>query len=180
MNLRNEIISRFGIEYIDDPLPGPRNDDEVILDVPGYRQTKDYTCGFVAGLIVLHTFFPKRSAARFLKDTRPRESWGLTSWKLVKVLRKNGVGISKRLKMSFRGVKKEIDLGFPIITSVKTNVRGEYHWVVIYGYGQRPHRVFVAGNGIPYLDFIRGKDALWSKFSKTLCPDGEFLVTYGK
>ncbi len=44
------------------------------LAVPGYRQVESDTCGFAAGLMVLHTFHPRADIDAFYRRVRPTRS----------------------------------------------------------------------------------------------------------
>ena len=72
-----------GIALVGDSLTHARDEDETTLDVPGYRQTHTYTCGFVAGLMVLHTFKPGSSIDRFFKRVDPDEEMGTSTTRLA-------------------------------------------------------------------------------------------------
>lgn len=148
--------------YVRDELVHPDGDDVVTLDVPGYRQAQSYTCGYVAGMMVLHYFKPRASAERFWSRCDP-ETHGLVSEsRLVTALRASGVRVGLRSRFTFDDITAAIDGGKPIITTVDDGG----HWFVIYGYRKRPERVFVA-NGSPnrlapsrersWADLVRGQ-----------------------
>src|SRR6185295_7778849 len=44
---------------------------------------------------------------------------------------------------------RTIDEGFPIIGVIENPGSEAAHWIVIYGYGRKPDRLFLATNGIP-------------------------------
>lgn len=166
-----------GICVISDWLRHPCTDDVVTLDIPGYRQVESFTCGFVAGLMVLHTFRPNASIDRFYYAVRPTLNHGASTRKVVNALRKSGVGVSIRNDLNFAEICKQIDNGFPIISTVITNDADTDHWIVIYGYGIKPSRVFIAANGLPY--FAR-REYSFAEYSKLASPRGFGLVCWGK
>lgn len=166
-----------GIVVISDPLSYPSSENVVTLDVPGYRQVESYTCGFVAGLMVLHTFRPKASIDRFYHAVNPTHSHGTSTRKVVNALRGFGVGVSIRKDLNFAGIREQIDSGFPIITCVRTKDEDVDHWVVLYGYRRNPNKVFIAANGLPYF----GRREYTVKEYRTLVrPLGFGLVCWGK
>ena len=67
-----------------------------------------------------------------------QDGTGQTS--IVRVLRQQGVGANLRYNMDFTGVAGSIDAGKVLIGYLED----EEHWLVIYGYGRGPRRVFVA------------------------------------
>ncbi len=175
---KDEIMDNTGYEYLGQRLSFADEDGAgVTLDIPGYRQTKAYTCGFVAGLMVLHTFKPKASADSFYYRCDPDEDTGMSTGQLAKALRASKVGVSVRRKMSFSQIRREINNGHPIITTVE-KPNGDEHWVVIYGFDVDPDRVFVAGNGLPIIPV--STSVSWTKFSSKLPDGGDFLVCWGK
>jgi hypothetical protein len=169
--------NRTGIVVVRDRLSHPGTDDVVTLDIAAYRQVESYTCGFVAGLMVLHTFRPSASIDRFYREVRPCSRYGASTRKVADALRKSGVGVSVRHDLDFAGIRGQIDAGFPIIACVHTDDPAVEHWVVIYGYGLRPNRVFIAANGLPY--FARRKYS-YAEYSRLSSPSRFGLVCWGK
>jgi hypothetical protein len=155
------------------PLSHPQDDRVHTLDVPGYRQTQLHTCGFVAGLMVLHYFDPTRSARLFYRRTQPTLDEGTPVPRLVRALRESYIQVEDRTDLNFERIVKSIRQGRPVITTVKRRF-DTGHWVVIYGVGFRPNRVFVAGNGIPYL--LDRSEMAWADFRKNWFVIGEGLV----
>ena len=181
-DMRDAFADRIDWRVIRDPLVHPKSDNVTTLDVVGYRQLESYTCGFAAGLIVLHTFHPKRSIKAFFDLVAANRQWGTQDGRLIKSLRASGVGVAERNDLTFAKICKIIDDGFPIITLVRSRERGVLHWVVLYGYGVKPNRVFIAGEG-PHLigHWLGYKEALWSDFKrKKWSTSGFGLVCWGK
>jgi hypothetical protein len=117
-------------------LSHPGTSDVTTLLIPGYKQTQAFTCGFVAGLMVLHALYPKASAEAFYRRVRPDPKMGTSNKKLIQALRQSGVSLSVVSSgLGFPEIQRNIDAGFPILTILKTNSDNEAHWVVIYGYG---------------------------------------------
>jgi len=176
--LRDYYVDRTGVAIIEECLKHPTSGDVVTLDVPGYCQTQDFTCGFVAGMMVTHSIYPNRSIDRFYRLCNPHKVYGMGTQKLAGALRKNGVAVGIRDDLNHCSIRNAIDSGYPIITCVHTGDEEIDHWVVIYGYGVRPNRVFLAGNGFPYLnrkeyDFKFFSSELWA-------PKGNGLICWGK
>lgn len=97
--------------------------------------------------------------------------------KLAKALRRTGIGVGIRHDLNHRSIRKTIDSGIPIITCVHTGDPDTDHWVVIYGYEVQPNRVFLAGNGFPYLS--RKEYAFSEFFSELWTPRGNGLICWG-
>ena len=114
----------------------------VLLRLPNYRQAKTFTCGLVAGLVVLHYFAPRRSSDAFRKRVAPTRDEGVSSRRMVTALRNSGIQVGIRRAMGFEDIAAAIDAGKPIIVTV-TRSEMEDHWVVLGGYARRPNRVFV-------------------------------------
>ncbi len=167
------------IRVLYDVLPHYASEGADLLDVPGYKQTQSYTCGFVAGLMVLRTFYPDADTEDFYNCVRPNPTSGTSNTRLISALRQNGIGVSVRNNLGFDQIRKTIDAGFPIITLVKTNDIDTLHWVVTYGYGlksgNRPNRIFVSGNS-----FFKSREIPWSKYARLISPKGFGLVCWGK
>jgi hypothetical protein len=168
---------KTGICMVRDRLSHPCSEDVVTLDIPGYRQVESFTCGFVAGLMVLHTFRPTACIDRFYRTVRPTFDQGASTNKVVNALRKSGVGVSIRNDLDFSGIRQQIDAGFPIIACIHTSDPEIDHWVVIYGYGIKPNRVFIAANGLPY--FAR-REYTYAEYARLSAPKGFGLVCWGK
>ncbi|MCB1204403.1 MAG: hypothetical protein KDN18_09100 [Verrucomicrobiae bacterium] len=174
---RDAFAARTGICVLHDRLKHPGVPGVVTLAVPGYRQVESYTCGFVAGLMVLHTFHPDADIDAFFHRVRPTRRHGASTRKVADALRRSGVGVSIRKRLGFREIRREIDAGFPILTCLKTGDEDVEHWVVIYGYGLKPNRLFIAGNGLPFFD---AREISWETYLKTAGSGRAGLVCWGK
>ncbi|HYF35367.1 MAG TPA: C39 family peptidase [Prosthecobacter sp.] len=165
-----------------EPLPHPVCGRANTLDLPGYRQMDAYSCGFVAGAMVLRCFHPRRSLRRFFDLCQPHYDTGISTTALIAALRASGVGVSTRRDLTFARIVKALDAGYPIITVVHTPVPNVDHWVVVYGYGRSPNRLFVAGDGLRIIG-ARGsrKEVDWETFQQTVWAYRRLgLVCWGK
>ncbi len=109
------------------------------LPVPGYKQTRNYCCGFAATLMVLKHY--QRSLdgeALFAALGTARDGTGQSA--IVRVLRSQGVRANLRYDMSFDRMASSLCDGKVLIGYLED----EEHWLVIYGFGRSPQRVFVA------------------------------------
>jgi hypothetical protein len=170
-----------------DRLPHPKS--ATTLALHGFSQLDDYSCGVVAGWSVVHSFYPHKSVQRFYDLSRVSPQQGVTMANLVRALRVSGVGISYRRVVTFERLRSWINRGYPVICFVrhkhaeggrydgaggkrsvgsKRSAGGdlEGHWLVVYGYRERPVReVFVAGNGwLPIFD--GGHQLPWATFKR--------------
>jgi len=177
-NLWDRLSEKTGIVAMRDRLLHPGTPDTITLDIPGYKQTNTFSCAVTAGLMVLHTFQPSASVDRFYHLVNPDEETGAEPWKLVRALRQSKIGVSERCNLHWKDIQRSISDGFPIITLVRTKNPDVDHWVVIYGVGSDPDRVFVAANG--WLLFGR-REYQWHEFqSNCWRPQGYGLVCWGK
>ena len=177
LKMWDSLMDYTGYPFVGDRLPGPKSNEDTVLEVPGYRQTQSYTCGFVAGLMVLHTFKPKASVDSFWRKVLPRGSDGVSNTGLIKALRKSGIGVRIVTDLTYATFAGAVERGFPVITLVKTRESSTLHWVVVYGVGENPNRIFVAGNGFPYLS---KKVLPWNRFRRLLASEKVALVCWGK
>ncbi len=147
MNLANLISKITGVVCVPDSLPRPR--DAVTLELTGYSQVDDFSCGAVAGWIALRFLDKRRSFQKFYKTCDPHDERGLSTPQLARALRASAVEVQHlRHRISFARLCRAIDDGSPVICCVDHDKRDcTQHWVVVYGYRQRPAQVFVAGNG---------------------------------
>jgi len=141
----NWLADTTGIRVLPDRLPHPPDRNVVTLKVPGYRQSQGHTCGFVAGLMILHYFRPGFPVERFYERIRAHKSSGVSRQRLIDSLRLYGLRVSRRTDLDFEGIVEAIEADQPIATVVRTRNVDVDHWIVLYGYGRKPNRVFVAG-----------------------------------
>lgn len=152
-----------GVHAIRSSLPMSQSDDEVTLDIAGYRQTDTFSCGASAGYTIVKTFHPEVDFDDFFTALRPDPERGVSVSMLLRALKKFKVGTSIKDYMSFREIAKAIDSGYPVIVGRLTE-HGQDHWSVIYGYGNNPQRVFLVNrSGNPLLPPIMG----WTEFQSS-------------
>ncbi len=171
----DRIFAALGIEQYRTWTDFAADDDEVTLAIPGYRQTRSFTCGYVAALSVARMFRPKVSAAKLYRLIQPDERWGTDTPALRRGLSECGVGSSVRQDLTFAKIQASIFAGFPIVALTKTTLPGTWHWVVIYGVGRRPNRVFVSGYHL-----LRSTVFRWSEFRAKWADPGFGIVCWGK
>ena len=168
---------RTGIVLVRDRLPrGSGAADEIVLDIPGYRQVDTFSCGAIAGLMVLHHFKPRASIDRFYRLADPHGRWGTSTRKVTTALRRHGISVGIRESLEFEDLWDALAAGRPIIACVSSRWSDDNHWLVIYGVGKRPRRVFVAGVGIPH--WPAGKVLPWGEFRRMWAPEGNGLVCW--
>jgi len=180
IDLADEVFDE--IAFVDDSLlyANPDDRDEETLDLPGYKQTQSYTCGWVAGLMALHCYDARRSPSKLWDHVSPHPKLGTSTAKLVKGLRCCGVDAKTTTRLTWEKVRVCISSGEPILLSVKTDQRDTLHWVALYGVNHRTRHVFVAGNGIPYLNYVfRSQKITWANFYKLWEPKGEAIICKG-
>ncbi len=149
--IRDTVAEVTGIRAVPDILKHPRGANVETLKIPAYCQTQSFSCGFVAGLMVLRYFRPGACAEAFFASVNADPETGTSAGMLTRALRKHGVSVSVRADLTFAAIVAAIDRGRPLALIVNTSSPDYSHWVVAYGYGRRPSRVYVAGNGLPLL-----------------------------
>jgi len=159
----NWMADATGMRVLPDRLPHPKDINIETLKLPGYFQSQGHTCGFVAGLMILHYFRPDVPAEKFYERIRPHYRWGVSRRRLMDCLRVHGLRVNWQTDLDFSGIVAAIDECRPIALVVRTRDEDADHWVVIYGYGKRPNRVFVAANGLPLLS---RKEYPWGFFKQ--------------
>ncbi|MEI6236448.1 MAG: papain-like cysteine protease family protein [Planctomycetota bacterium] len=167
----------FGIDYVEHPLEYGEYDPSVTtLSVPGYRQTQTFSCGYVAGMMVLHTFYPRRSKTAFWNKVLPDREFGVQTERLTKALRQSNLKVTLRKKLTFDEIAANIEASRPIIAEVKSRF-ADSHWVVIYGIGRSPKRIFIAGCGLPHFSScVRS----WAEYRRDRTPSGDYLICRAK
>ncbi len=160
-------------EIISDIGAIPKRGDSS-LEIPFYKQLKSYTCGYVAGAMIVHAFDKRRSLTTIWDNLTPNEDYGLYTHELIKGLRKMNVGVNKRHNLSFKQICNAINKGHPICVTI--DVGHCEHWVVIYGVNEENEELLLAGNGLPYLNRHR---YTWEEFKEFEGSDEEFLICWG-
>ena len=112
---------------------------EKTLAVPGYRQARAYSCGFATALMVARFFRPDVNA-RELYGRLGTSRDGTRQNAIVKALRAWGIGANVRYDVGFDRLQQEIGRDKLVVGYLHDSE----HWVLLYGYGLAPARVFVA------------------------------------
>lgn len=121
---------------IDDGAGDPR---VVALPVPGFRQVRGYTCGYACALMVLRYFDPTVDGQALYRRLGTGRD-GTRQTAIIRELRAAGVAANARYDVDFSRLRTAIDRGKLVIAY---HFKLE-HWIVLYGYGLGPARVFVA------------------------------------
>jgi hypothetical protein len=154
------------------------HDGEVKLRVPFYAQTDPYSCGAIAGWIVVKTFHPKAKFSRFYEACRPDPMNGTPVHRLVRALRRFGVGVGFRHGMGFAEIADAIEAGFPIICGAGDELFEDGdHYVVIYGVARKKRRIFLCNNLRPGHSRL---EMSWRDWKAWWHPVGDGLVCWGK
>jgi len=155
-------------------------ENEHKLAVPGYSQLDPYSCGATAGWAVVKTYHPKASFRTFYKNCNPLPFEGTTEGKLVRALRRNGVAVSLRSNLNYARIREAIEGGFPVITTVSYENADADHWIVIYGVGWQPRRVFLCNQVLQGWPGFGRDELSWPEFRSLWSPAGRGLVCWGK
>lgn len=170
------IPKALGIQKIPSLLPERAGANEVKLTLPSYAQCDTYSCGAIAGWSVLEFLRPDAEFYAFYADCAPCSEMGTSTTRLTNALRKYGVRVSHQRKLDFASVKKCIGEGKPILVVTAEGAMFDEdagHWVVLYGCGWKPTRVFLSGRTIP--GFSR-QEMSWQQFKAVWSEAGEGLV----
>jgi hypothetical protein len=169
--------SAIGLVAVPVPIEQAQGQSEVTLDLPGYLQTNSYSCGAMAAAMVVHRFRSRMSFERIYDAVDPLPECGAGALCVVRGLRSCGLHVSHRKKLSFARLCQAIDRGRPVVVLIDNPGSEDDHWVVVYGYGRRPDRLFIAVNGVPW--FNRNRIAR-SQFERIWKPPGNGLVCWKK
>jgi hypothetical protein len=153
-------------------------ENEHKLAVPGYSQVDPYSCGATACFAVVRTFHPQANFQKVYSDTNPLPFEGVSERKLVRALRRNGVGVAVRFNLDYQSIRAAIEGGFPLIVGIGNDMfKDGDHWAVIYGIGWNPRRIFISNQP----NFGNSREELtWSGFRSIWIPRGRALVCWGK
>jgi len=138
--------------------PAPTDASVRVLPIRAYYQARPYTCGFASVLTVLHAY-RRYVPAEEVYDRLGTNHTGTSQNAIIRELRTANIGVGLRYNMDFDAVKACLDRGKLIISY---HHRLE-HWVVLYGYGTGPDRVFVA-DSLPN----NRSEQLWSRYGEKL------------
>ena len=153
------------------------DDTETKLAVPFFCQLDWYSCGAVAGWSVVKYFHPEAKFWAFYSDVSPLPLVGTSEGKLVRALRRHGIGVSIRRHLRFADLCASIESSCPVIVGVGHEYPDGDHWLVIYGVGRQPQRIFACNWVRPG----RSRETLtWAEFRALWNPTGHGLVCWGK
>ena len=173
----DDLSERTGYAAIGEGIALVAAKDEVTLGIQALTQLNSFCCGATAGFTVAGTFHPQADFGEFYAAVHPDPDLGVSRTRLVRALRGFGVGVRQERGLAFEKIRRAIDDGFPIITDIYEPGQECGHWVVLYGYGRKPRRVFLAVRGLPF--FNRNRYA-WEEFSRWQTPGKIGLVCWGK
>jgi ABC-type bacteriocin/lantibiotic exporter with double-glycine peptidase domain len=173
--LWNRLSDLTGYAAIRLPLQRASGHGEVTLDLPGYQQLDNYSCGAVAVAMVVKSLKPAMGFERIYAAVNPHREYGTATSRAIRAMSALGIRVSRKQSLRFDDICTAIDAGRPVMVCVTTSEKGTDHWVVIYGYGRRPNLVFVAGQGWPFIVRHRMK---WREFRRRWSPAGEGLVCW--
>jgi len=154
------------------PLKGASRPNKVTLALPGYMQLDSFSRGAVAAAMVVKYFRPSARFERIYARINPDPNWGASTKTVARALRQFGVRVRIRSKLTFGDLCGAIDADSPVLVTIHNPRAQTDHWVVVYGYGRKPNRVFIASNGIP---FFHNAVPL-RKFSYIWSPRGNGLI----
>jgi hypothetical protein len=155
------------------PLERASRKRQVTLDVPGYLQINSFGCSAVGAAMIVRFFHPATTFGRVWEAIDPDPHLGAGRTKVKNGLRACAIHVASRRRLDFRDLCHAIDKGCPILVSIYNPGADAGHWVVVYGYGKRPDRVFLAGNSLPWI----GKNQISRRqFEGLWYPDGNGLV----
>ncbi|WP_428267191.1 cysteine peptidase family C39 domain-containing protein [Haliangium sp.] len=117
----------------------PHEPEATTLPVLGFRQARDYACGFATALMVMR-YFDVRVPARELFERLGTDRGGTRQTAIVRELRITGLRANVRYDVDFERLARAIDRN-KLIVGYLHDIE---HWLVVYGYGRGPERVFVA------------------------------------
>lgn len=110
-----------------------------LIGLRGYRQVRNYSCGFASAWMVAKHFRPGADP-RSLFDRLGTSRDGTRQTAIVRELRSLGLSANVRYDIDLRRIRIEIDRGKPIIGYL----HDDHHWIVIYGYATAPDHLFIA------------------------------------
>jgi len=151
------------------------NDGDFKIAVPFYSQADWYSCGPVAASMVVETFHPHVDFTALYRACRPDALSGTPAFRIVRALRRCGVGVSVRRNLGFDALATAIESGYPIIAGVAYGEHG--HWVVLYGVNRKRRRLFVSNVG--FIGNSR-QECTWREWKSWWDPAGEGLICSGK
>lgn len=109
------------------------------LALPGYYQTRNYSCGYACALMVSR-YFDADVIGQELFERLGTGRDGTRQTAIVRELRAHGVRANVRYDVDFDRLRAIIDRGKLVIGYM----HDIDHWIVCYGYARAPDRVYLA------------------------------------
>lgn len=109
------------------------------MPIVGYRQVRGYTCGYASMLTVLRYYRPD-TAARELYERLGTGRDGTRQSAIIRELRAAGLRAGVHYDFDFGRLRAAVDQDSLVVAYYYP----AHHWIVLYGYGCAPDRVFVA------------------------------------
>lgn len=175
--LPDQLADALEIKHLPDYLTHPDPEAGASLELSGYSQMHSYTCGAVAGWMVVKAIWPGRSAQKFYQTIAPDPELGTPTRTLVRALKQARVGV-ERTTPTFQHIVQAIDAGFPIIACIDRPGTDYSHWIVIYGYDRESKTVYLAGNRWEWQRGLQPNVLPYAEF-RSLCL-GKLLVCFGQ
>jgi hypothetical protein len=169
----DQLTDLTGLAALRIPLERARSPREFTLDLPGYMQTNSYACGAITAAMIVHYFRRRMSFSKVYNAVNPSPEIGAGEARVVRGLRSCGLHVSIRKDLRFRDLRRAIDGGRPVMVHIINPGADCGHWIAVYGYARRPRRVFLATNGLPWLDSNR---IAWGEFQRLWKPRGNGLI----
>lgn len=116
-----------------------RPDSVTVETLRAYRQSRNYSCGFASVLMILRSFGQAVEGKELFERLGTGRS-GTRQTAILRELRRSGMSANVRYDFNFDALCRSIDAQ-KLIVGYLFDVE---HWLVIYGYGVEPRRVFVA------------------------------------
>jgi hypothetical protein len=150
---------------------------ERTLELPGYVQINSYCCAAVTAAMVVRYFLPQMSFARIYAAVNPSPEYGAGPGRVTEALRSCGLAVIRYDRLTFEKVCASIKQRRPILAIIHNPGAENRHWVVIYGYGRFPDRVFIAFNGMPWICSNRMSRR---EFERIWSPRGNGIICWKK
>ncbi len=159
------------------PLQRAKGQKEASLDLPGYIQLNSYCCGAVTAAMAVKYFRPQMSFGRIYATVNPSPECGAGRNSVARALRVCGLSVNCQHKLTFEQLCSAIDQSRPVLVAIHNPGAEADHWVVVYGYGRRPDRVFIACNGLPWFGSNRMARC---EFERVWTPRGNGIICWKK
>ncbi|MBL8025630.1 MAG: C39 family peptidase [Fibrobacteres bacterium] len=167
--VREYLVNKTGIEVYPQYVPKGDGNNDFILDIAGYSQTRTYTCGPTAVFTVLkYLKGDKITIDKLLKVIKYNEPDGCSQTEMLRVLKHYGISVKIKHNMPFRDIVASIKAGKPIIATTNH----DEHWITIVGVTLKPKMVYYSGAvGSP-----KAAHQSWREFRKNGGINGDSFV----